>query len=51
MESVNIMQDKMSQVSKGYGFVKFIRYEEAEKAIEKVSGRVLREDLATGRYR
>jgi RNA recognition motif-containing protein len=40
------MRDKMSQVSKGYGFVKFIRYEEAEKAIEKVSGRVLREDLA-----
>ena len=46
VESVNIMRDKMSQVSKGYGFVKFIRYEEAEKAIEKVSGRVLREDLA-----
>jgi polyadenylate-binding protein len=46
VESVNIMRDKVSQLSKGYGFVKFIRYEEAEKAIDQVSGRVLREDLA-----
>ena len=46
VESVNIMRDKVSQFSKGYGFVKFLRYEEAEKAIEKVSGKVLREDMA-----
>ena len=40
------MRDKVSQFSKGYGFVKFLQYEEAEKAIEKVSRKILREDMA-----
>jgi polyadenylate-binding protein len=45
VESVTIMRDKTSQVSKGYGFVKFTTYADAENAIHIFHGKILRDDL------
>ena len=41
VESVNIINDKFSGRSRGFGFVEMSSKEEAQQAIEKLSGQVL----------
>ncbi len=41
VESVNIINDKFSGRSRGFGFVEMSSKEEAQQAIEKLSGQIL----------
>ena len=42
LESVKLMTDKMTKVSLGYGFVKYYKDEDAQKAIENLNGKKIR---------
>lgn len=39
IESVRLITDKFSGRSKGFGFVKFVNEEDAEKALEELNGK------------
>jgi len=41
VESANVIMDKFSQKSKGFGFVEMSTDEEAEKAIKELNGKEL----------
>ena len=38
LESVKLMKDKITKVSLGYGFIKFVKEEQALKALEALNG-------------
>ena len=39
--STKVIYDKEKRVSKGYGFVNFLRDEDAKKAIQEMNGKVV----------
>ena len=41
VDSVNLIKDKYSEESKGFGFVEMNKQAEAEEAIKKLNGRTL----------